>query len=274
MCPTKRIEVCDSGNSPHFMAATAMPARVCVCRTQATSGRALNGAVDHIAGFVDVVVGVRLPDDLAVDVDLHEAGGGDFLIEQAIEIDQLRVLLTGNARRDVVVDKVGHSIDVDEAVAGREIEPRLPFLRGDLVFDRREVVRIVHEFRSRMVERYRTLAPRITSGTELTSPSGRGPRYGHRNQPRLCAPALQPSDTRYPSPTSFGSGSIGVAIVTFHLERKPATAMTPTSSTICSSFQWRRSSEKVCSVTMLGVELADTARSNAVRSASLNSGLV
>ena len=41
MWPTKRIEVCDSGSSPHFIAATAMPARVCVWIMQATSGRAV-----------------------------------------------------------------------------------------------------------------------------------------------------------------------------------------------------------------------------------------
>jgi hypothetical protein len=55
---------------------------------------------------------------ISLDMDLHEAGS-DFLVEQAIEIDRQHVLLTGNARRDVVVDGVGHSIDVDQAAAGR-----------------------------------------------------------------------------------------------------------------------------------------------------------
>jgi hypothetical protein len=41
MWPTKRIEVCDSGSSPHFIAATAMPARVCGAARICTSGRAL-----------------------------------------------------------------------------------------------------------------------------------------------------------------------------------------------------------------------------------------
>jgi hypothetical protein len=41
MCPTKRIDVCDTGSNPHCIAETAIPARVWVCSTQATSGRAL-----------------------------------------------------------------------------------------------------------------------------------------------------------------------------------------------------------------------------------------
>jgi hypothetical protein len=37
---SKRIEVWLIGSRPHFIAATAIPARVCVCRTQVTSLRA------------------------------------------------------------------------------------------------------------------------------------------------------------------------------------------------------------------------------------------
>src|SRR5262249_14717071 len=176
---------------------------------------------------------VRFPDDVTVNMDLHEAGSGDFLVEQAIKIDQQHIFLAGNTRRDVVVDEVRHSVDVDKTVASRKIKPRLPFRRGHLILDRREIGGIVHEFRSRMVERYRTGIPRITSGAKLASPSAKTGANA-LSQPRLCCPALQPSGARYFSPISFGSGSIGVAIVTFHRERKPATAMTPTSSTICS----------------------------------------
>ena len=43
--------------------------------------RFMNGAVDHIAGNVDGVIGVRLADDVAFDIDLHQARGGDFLIK-------------------------------------------------------------------------------------------------------------------------------------------------------------------------------------------------
>jgi hypothetical protein len=53
MWPSKRIEVCDIGSSPHFIAATAMPARVWVWMMQATSARLVDRAVDHVAGLVD-----------------------------------------------------------------------------------------------------------------------------------------------------------------------------------------------------------------------------
>src|SRR3974390_3179749 len=113
MWPWKRIDVCDSG-------------------------------VDYVTGLVDVVVGISLPDDVAVDVDLHQARGCDLLIEQAIEIDQEVVLGAGNARRDVVIDKVGHPVFVYQAVAGSEFEPRLPFFVGYLALERGKVGGVVH----------------------------------------------------------------------------------------------------------------------------------
>ena len=89
--------------------------------------RLVDGAVDHVAGLVDVVVGRGLPDDLAVDVDLHQAGRGDLLVEQPVEIEQQHVVFAGHARGDVVIDEVGHAVFVDQPVAGGEVEPRLPF---------------------------------------------------------------------------------------------------------------------------------------------------
>ena len=94
--------------------------------------RFVNSAVDYVTGLVDVVVGIGLPDDVAVDVDLHQARGCDLLVEQAVEIDQEVVLGAGNARRDVVIDEVGHPVFVYQAVAGREFKPRLPFFVGYL----------------------------------------------------------------------------------------------------------------------------------------------
>ncbi len=90
--------------------------------------RLVDRAVDHVAGLVDAVVGVGLPDDLALDVDLHQARGGDLLVEQAVEIDQQVILGAGNARGDVVVDQVGHPVRVDQPVAGGEIDaaPAIP----------------------------------------------------------------------------------------------------------------------------------------------------
>ena len=90
--------------------------------------RLVDRAVDHVARLVDAVVGVGLPDDLALDVDLHQARGGDLLVEQAVEVDQQVVLGARDARGDVVVDEVGHPVRVDQPVAGGEIDPRLPLL--------------------------------------------------------------------------------------------------------------------------------------------------
>ena len=85
-------------------------------------------AVDHVAGCVDPVIGVRLPDDVAFEVDLDEARRRDLLVEKAVEIDQQMVVAAGDARGDVVVDQIGHPVGVDQAVAGREIETGLPLL--------------------------------------------------------------------------------------------------------------------------------------------------
>ena len=50
--------------------------------------RAMDAAMDHVARLVDVVVGVGLPHDVAVEVDLHQARGGDLLVRQPVEVDQ------------------------------------------------------------------------------------------------------------------------------------------------------------------------------------------
>jgi len=62
--------------------------------------RFMNGAVDHVTRLVNVIIGVWLPDDLAIDVDLHETRGGNFLVEQPIEVKQHDVFFAWNARRD------------------------------------------------------------------------------------------------------------------------------------------------------------------------------
>ena len=62
-------------------------------------------AVDHEAGRIDRVVGV--PDDLAVEVDLHQIRGGDFAVVQAERVDQEVMLRTRHAHRDVVEDHLG-----------------------------------------------------------------------------------------------------------------------------------------------------------------------
>ncbi len=61
-------------------------------------------------------------------IDLHQAGSGDLPVEQTIEIDQ-QIFRTRNAGGDVVIDEVGHAEGIDQAVAGGELDARLPFRR-------------------------------------------------------------------------------------------------------------------------------------------------
>jgi hypothetical protein len=106
--------------------------------------RLVDRAVNDIAGFVDAVVGVGRCQNLAFDRHLHQVGGGDFLVQQPVEIDQQMILGAGNARGDVVVDQVGHAELVDQPVTGGKIDARLPFLRRNLVLERWKIRRIVH----------------------------------------------------------------------------------------------------------------------------------
>src|SRR3972149_4650190 len=63
---------------------------------------------------------------------------------------------------------------------------------------------------------------------------------------------LQPRFASSLSPTSIGSSSSGVAMVSFQRLRKPNAAMTPTSSTICSSLQYFFSSVNISSLAAFG----------------------
>jgi len=80
----------------------------------------MDRAVNHIPGFVDVVVGLRFPENLAVDMDFDQALGGDLLIEKAVKIEQDDIVFAGNTRGDVVIDEVGHAVYIDQAIASGE----------------------------------------------------------------------------------------------------------------------------------------------------------
>jgi hypothetical protein len=113
------------------------------------AARAVDRAVDDVAGAVHVVVAVGLPDHLAVEIDLGEARGGDLLVRETVQVDEdmmpLVALPSGDASRDVVVGEVGHPVVVDQAIAGREIHSGLPFLGADLALDGTEVGLVSHE---------------------------------------------------------------------------------------------------------------------------------
>ena len=110
----------------------------------------VDGAVNDVARHVDPVIGVRLPDDVPLHIDLGEAGGGDFLVGQPIEVDQ-QMLGAGDADGDVVVDQIRHVVHVHQPVAGGEIHPRLPFLGADLILDARKIGGVVHRRCSRLL---------------------------------------------------------------------------------------------------------------------------
>src|SRR5690606_16924569 len=70
--------------------------------------RSVHGAVDDVSGFVQSIFGIRIVQDLALDVYLYQAGGGDLFIHQTVRINQDLVARTRDASGDVVVDKVTH----------------------------------------------------------------------------------------------------------------------------------------------------------------------
>jgi hypothetical protein len=94
--------------------------------------RLVHGAVDHEAGQVDAVAGARIQHQLAVEVDLDQARGGDFLVGVAVGVDEEVAVLARHAPGYVVVDEVVHAEQRDQAVAGRDVHAHLPFLRAHL----------------------------------------------------------------------------------------------------------------------------------------------
>src|SRR5437764_1445148 len=54
--------------------------------------RLVDRTVDYVARFVDAVVGLRFPNDLALDIDFGEARCRDFLVEHGVKVDQQVVL--------------------------------------------------------------------------------------------------------------------------------------------------------------------------------------
>ena len=92
----------------------------------------MDGAVDHEAGAIDRVG--RAIQHVAIEIDAHQVGGGDFPVMQAEGIDQELLVVfreAGNARRDVVEHQLGPAEPVDQPVAGRELQAQLPFRLGE-----------------------------------------------------------------------------------------------------------------------------------------------
>jgi hypothetical protein len=106
--------------------------------------RLVDRAVDDVSGLVDAIIQsaeIGPGQDLSIEVHLDQAGGGDFLVQHAVGIDQERAGFSGHAGRDVIGDHVRHAIERDQPVAGGQVDARLPFFgwagtfkRGDIQF--------------------------------------------------------------------------------------------------------------------------------------------
>ena len=92
--------------------------------------------MDHDAGRIEpIVVGVGWRvDDVALQIDGDQIRGADFVIQIAERIDQ-QVIGAWHPQRDVVVDQVGHSVAVQQAITGGKLHTGLPFIGADLPLD-------------------------------------------------------------------------------------------------------------------------------------------
>src|SRR3954447_10948305 len=70
--------------------------------------------------------GVRRLDVVTVAVDLDQRRRGDLVVEQVNAVDQEMFRRSGYSRRNARVDQVRPAKQVDQPVAGREIDSRPP----------------------------------------------------------------------------------------------------------------------------------------------------
>src|SRR5580692_1202325 len=80
-------------------------------------------------GDVDAVC--RVVKLVAAGVDLHQARRGDLVEQEAVGVDQKLVLMSGDTQRNMIVDQIIHAELRHHAVAGGELDPRIPFGRID-----------------------------------------------------------------------------------------------------------------------------------------------
>jgi hypothetical protein len=86
--------------------------------------RHVHGAMDDEAGRIDLVV--RVADDVAVDIHLDQARGGDLLEHEAIGIDEEVVAGTRHAGRKMRADQVRPAEQVHQPVGRRQVDAPLP----------------------------------------------------------------------------------------------------------------------------------------------------
>ena len=103
--------------------------RVGVQHTACVLAHGVDATVDGEACGVDGEG--RVAELVAVLVDLDQAAGGDFVKHQAIGVDQKMMLGAGDARRHMREDQVAPAIGGHQAVAGSEVNAKLPFFGAD-----------------------------------------------------------------------------------------------------------------------------------------------
>src|SRR5947208_10004037 len=92
-------------------------------------------AVDVGAGHMDragdreapaVELGIRALDRVPVDVELHQRGGGDLVVQHAESVDQEMILRPRDPCGYPGIDQIRPAEQIDETIAGGEVDPRLP----------------------------------------------------------------------------------------------------------------------------------------------------
>ena len=94
-------------------------------------GMGVDDAVDIVAAAMDRAVndesgpvhgGIGLIDQVAVEIDLDEVGGGHLVEQQPEAVEQKVAGLVRDARRNVRIDQIGPAEMLDQTVTGRELD--------------------------------------------------------------------------------------------------------------------------------------------------------
>src|SRR5271169_5013945 len=84
--------------------------------------------VNGEAGRIDMVRG--LTEQVAVKVDLDQAGGGDFVEHQPVRIDEEMMFRPGHPGGDMGIDQIVPAVIGNQSVAGGKIDALAPLRLG------------------------------------------------------------------------------------------------------------------------------------------------
>ncbi len=146
---------------------------------------AVHGGMRRQARRIDRPLAVG--EDVAVEIDLDEVGGGDLGVVQAERVDQQVLLRARHAQGDVIVDHLGPAEVGEDAVAGGELDARPPLLGRHAL-----------QLRSAMVDHDLGDAhcdpPEVPILGVILARLIRPSRCAHRQLDRLCDPRACPED--------------------------------------------------------------------------------